>query len=159
MGIRADFYVGRGKSAEWIGSIAWDGYRDGIDKQILNCGSEGAFRHAVSAFLASRDDAIYPKDGWPWPWDDSSTTDCSYWFFDDRTWDVHTDFRGDDWRKNKREVYAPCDTAYIDDEQDGYAAFIEGLEAVTDMPNFSGQYNGGGAGFITITAHTRQRNS
>ena len=26
MGTRADFYVGRGDAAEWIGSIAYDGY-------------------------------------------------------------------------------------------------------------------------------------
>lgn len=25
MGTRADFYVGRGEQAEWLGSIAWDG--------------------------------------------------------------------------------------------------------------------------------------
>lgn len=30
MGTIADFYVGRGPKAEWIGSIAWDGYPDGI---------------------------------------------------------------------------------------------------------------------------------
>lgn len=30
MGTRADFYVGRGTEAEWIGSIALDGYPDGI---------------------------------------------------------------------------------------------------------------------------------
>lgn len=33
MGTRADFYVGRGESAEWLGSIAWDGYPSGIDYQ------------------------------------------------------------------------------------------------------------------------------
>jgi len=26
MGTRADFYVGRGETAEWVGSVAWDGY-------------------------------------------------------------------------------------------------------------------------------------
>jgi hypothetical protein len=54
MGTRADFYVGRGESAEWLGSIAWDGYPDGID----------------------------PEMGWPWPWDDSGTTDYAYAFED-----------------------------------------------------------------------------
>jgi len=87
MGTRADFYVGKGKAAEWIGSIAWDGYRDGIPAQILNSESEEAFRHAVSDFLAERDDRTLPEQGWPWPWEDSSTTDCSYWFFDGRCWD------------------------------------------------------------------------
>jgi hypothetical protein len=30
MGTRADFYVGRGETAEYLGSIAWDGYPDGL---------------------------------------------------------------------------------------------------------------------------------
>jgi hypothetical protein len=29
MGTRADFYVGRGKDAEWLGSVAFDGYPSG----------------------------------------------------------------------------------------------------------------------------------
>lgn len=145
MGTRADFYIGKGKDAEWIGSIAWDGYREGIDKQVLNCCSAEAFRHAVERFLASRDDAIYVKDGWPWPWDTSSITDCSYWFFDDRVWDAHTD-----WRENRRDVFAPCDQPYIDDEQDGYEEYMDSLEVIEGMPDFSGQYNGGSAGFLII---------
>ena len=80
MGTRADFYVGRGESAEWIGCIAWDGYPPGIDEQVLNCTSESAFRRAVSDFLAKRDDATHPDQGWPWPWDDSCTTDFAYAF-------------------------------------------------------------------------------
>ena len=87
MGTRADFYVGCGVDAEWIGSIALDGYRDGIDPQILNCQSEAAFRHAVDAFISDRDDGTKPSDGWPWPWDTSATTDCSYWFFGGFCWD------------------------------------------------------------------------
>jgi hypothetical protein len=30
MGTRADFYIGCGRDSEWIGSIAWDGYPDGL---------------------------------------------------------------------------------------------------------------------------------
>ena len=26
MGSRADFYIGEGTEAEWLGSVAWDGY-------------------------------------------------------------------------------------------------------------------------------------
>ena len=147
MGTRADFYIGKGKDAEWIGSIAWDGYREGIDSQILNCQSEAAFRHAVELFLAKRDDAIYPKDGWPWPWDDSSITDCSYWFFDGKTWDAHRDYRGE-WR-NSPYYYCECDVPCIDDEQDGYGDYISDREIV-EFPDFSGQYNGGDAGFIVF---------
>lgn len=84
MGTRADFYVGRGVDAEWIGSIAWDGYRSGIPDDVLSATTEEAYREAVSAFLAKREDATLPEQGWPWPWDTSHTTDCCYAFDGDR---------------------------------------------------------------------------
>ena len=40
MGTRADFYVGKGKDSEWLGSIAWDWYPDGIPDNILDAESE-----------------------------------------------------------------------------------------------------------------------
>ena len=80
MGTRADFYVGRGAEAEWLGSIAFDGYPKGIDPQVLNCTSPEAFRHAVNALLERCDDGTKPDMGWPWPWDDSHTTDYAYAF-------------------------------------------------------------------------------
>lgn len=80
MGTRADFYVGRGANAEWLGSIAWDGYPDGIDDAVLTAKEEDNFRLAVGAFLASRKDATTPDMGWPWPWEDSRTTDYAYGF-------------------------------------------------------------------------------
>lgn len=97
MGTRADFYVGKNKDAEWIGSIAWDGYRSGIPTDILDARSEDAYRQAVKDFLDRRNDATYPEQGWPWPWKDSRITDCSYWFFDGRCWDEN------------KGVYVPCD--------------------------------------------------
>jgi hypothetical protein len=103
MGTRADFYSGKGKTAEWLGSIAWDGNRDGICQQILNCTSDAAFRHAVASFLASRDDGTTPDQGWPWPWEDSGMSDCHYWFFDGRCWEG----RGE--CKRYGEVYVPAD--------------------------------------------------
>jgi hypothetical protein len=78
MGTRADFYVGRGASAEWIGSMARDGYPDTIDKKVVQCRSEKAFRRAVTNFLNSRDDTRLPEDGWPWTWKDSRMTDFAY---------------------------------------------------------------------------------
>jgi len=100
MGTRADFYVGKGKNAEWLGSVAYDGYRSGMTAGILKAPNEDAFRKAVAIFLKDRDDATLPEQGWPWPWDDSGTTDCSYWFFDGHTWDVSGYPKG---------YYAPCD--------------------------------------------------
>jgi hypothetical protein len=86
MGTRADFYVGRGEQAEWLGSIAWDGYPKGIPNQLLNCTGEAAFRHAVAYFLKDREDRTLPEDGWPWPWEDSRTTDYSYAFDGERVY-------------------------------------------------------------------------
>jgi hypothetical protein len=38
MGTRADFYVGRGPDAEWLGSVAMDGYPSGVfGAPTLNC--------------------------------------------------------------------------------------------------------------------------
>ncbi len=80
MGTRADMYVGRGPEAEWLGSIAWDGYPDGIPDPISEATDEASFRAAVAEFIASRDDGTKPEQGWPWPWEDSGTTDYAYAF-------------------------------------------------------------------------------
>lgn len=86
MGTRADFYVGRGKDAEWLGSIAWDGYPEGIGdgpmsrRPIFTAKREATYRKRVAEFLAGRDDATLPQHGWPWPWEDSSITDFAYAF-------------------------------------------------------------------------------
>lgn len=80
MGTRADFYVGRGEQAEWLGSIAWDGYPDGIEDKILSATDEAVYREHVHGFIASREDGTKPEQGWPWPWEDSRTTDYTYAF-------------------------------------------------------------------------------
>ena len=81
MGTRADFYVGRGKDAEWIGSVGWDGYPSGFDRQgLMDATDEAGFRAAVAAELAGREDATTIDQGWPWPWNDSHTTDYAYAF-------------------------------------------------------------------------------
>jgi hypothetical protein len=80
MGTRADFYVGRGKDAEWLGSIGWDGYPDGMPDGLFDVADEGEWRGRISAFLAEREDGTKPEQGWPWPWDDSGTTDYAYAF-------------------------------------------------------------------------------
>lgn len=80
MGTRADFYIGRGPEAEWLGSIAYDGYPDGIETTILDATTPKKFRAAVAKFLKERDDSTFPDQGWPWPWEDSRTTDYAYAF-------------------------------------------------------------------------------
>lgn len=79
MGTRADFYTGRGETAEWLGSIAWDGYPAGVDQSVFVAAGEVSYRTAVLNFL-NREDGTLPTMGWPWPWDDSNTTDYAYAF-------------------------------------------------------------------------------
>ena len=88
MGTRADFYVGREKDAEWLGSIAWDGYPQGLERHpfLLTATTEAIFRQAVSIALDTRNDATKPEHGGPWPWKDSNTTDYAYAFDDGHVW-------------------------------------------------------------------------
>lgn len=80
MGTRADFYVGKGKGAEWLGSIAYDGYPDGNTAEYLVNGAstEEEYRERVLAMIEALDHGTKPEQGWPWPWDDSSTSDYAY---------------------------------------------------------------------------------
>src|SRR5262245_14489436 len=77
MGTRADFY-GRLDSMQWRGSIAWDGYPEGLPVEVLTATAGSVYDEAVAAMLADRDDATLPSQGWPWPWPDSNTTDYAY---------------------------------------------------------------------------------
>ena len=109
MGTRADFYIGRGESAEWLGSIAWDGYPDGITpkseetemyfgsthhkdaawpigESLFAANTEAEFRSRLAHFFRYRDDVTLPADGWPWPWEDSRTTDYAYAFDGGKVW-------------------------------------------------------------------------
>jgi hypothetical protein len=86
MGTRADFYLGRGPKAEWLGSIAWDGYPGGIPNKVLNSWTDDEFRERVAEFSATRKDWTSPEQGWPWPWENSATTDYAYAFEDDGVW-------------------------------------------------------------------------
>lgn len=84
MGTRADLWVRRGDNKlepqDWIGSIAWDGYPSGLPDDVLKAKTEREFRDRVAAMAAGRDDWTKPEDGWPWPWEDSNTTDYAYVF-------------------------------------------------------------------------------
>ena len=47
--------------------------------------TEQAFRAAVAEIAGERDDWTSPEQGWPWPWDNSRTTDYTYAFVDGET--------------------------------------------------------------------------
>ena len=68
MGTRADFYVGRGAQAEWLGSTAYDGYPDSFE-EIGASATEKKYRERVAEMLAEDESATLPAEGWPWPWE------------------------------------------------------------------------------------------
>lgn len=86
MGTRADFYVGRGPEAEWLGSIAWDGDPSGVDVDVLRSTTDATFRANVDRFFSERDDVTLPARGWPWPWNNSGTTDYAYALDEGAVW-------------------------------------------------------------------------
>lgn len=92
MGTRADFYVGRGKKAKYLGSIAWDGYSfhekflAGKKESIMDSKDEVEFQSNVEKMIKNRDDGTLAKDGFPFPWNDSRTTDYAYCFDKGKVW-------------------------------------------------------------------------
>jgi hypothetical protein len=101
MGTRADFYVGRGKDAEWLGSIAWDGYPSGNPSLIIGATTEKHYRVLVNDLLTTDESATTPEQGWPWPWDDSRTTDYAYAWVEGE--DVLASYFGTKWFKATHE--------------------------------------------------------
>ena len=85
MGTRADFYIGIGPDAQWLGSIAWDGQPSSF-RHILASKNEAMYESRVKRMFAGRDDSTLPHQGWPWPWNDSRTTDYAYAFHDGIVW-------------------------------------------------------------------------
>lgn len=83
MGTRADFWIGSGPEAEWLGSVAFDGYEWAEEEgnAVMAAPTADDFRRRV-AIVLERDDATVPAQGWPWPWSDSTTTDYAYVFED-----------------------------------------------------------------------------
>lgn len=79
MGTRADFFVGIGPNAEWIGSTSYDGDRHGWGRGPLAATSEAEFRAAVEEMLSNPQAlTTRPEEGWPWPWNDFRTSDYAY---------------------------------------------------------------------------------
>lgn len=120
MNERADFYVGRGNDAEWLGSITWNGHpkglafeSEGVDLPILGttevtvssfrslggtktltANTEEHFREGIKELAQSREDFVTPDKGWPWLWPSSALTDYAY-AYDAGT--VYASHRGSDW--------------------------------------------------------------
>lgn len=127
MGTRADFYDGRGQDAEWLGSIAWDGYPEGIEGKILRTTNAKAYREHVQRYVESREDGTLPEMGWPWPWDDSGTTDFAYAFDNGR---VYASCFGSEW----------TDKPMVEDVFDGLT------DGSVSFPDMSGKKHSAPAG-------------
>lgn len=74
----------------WLGSQAYDGYPeksivDLIRKTERSKHPHRRWRKLVREHLAELDHATFPDEGWPWPWEDSRTTDYAY-AFDGHVW-------------------------------------------------------------------------
>lgn len=78
MGTRADFFIGVGPTAEWIGSTSYDRAPYGWGEDPLKAGTEKEFRDAVEVMLATGDLVTRPSEGGPWPWADFRTSDYAY---------------------------------------------------------------------------------
>jgi hypothetical protein len=154
MGTRADFYVGKGRNAKWLGSIGWDGYRDGISGYILKAKTEANYRKAVRVFLSARGDATFPKDGWPWPWNTSATSDCSYWFFEGHCWDAN--YRTD---SLDEQVFVRCDIKPNEDDGEFLPDILAAAETI-DFPDMSARKAvtfGARSGLIVIRAKSPEQ--
>jgi hypothetical protein len=128
MGTRADFYVGRGAKAEWLGSVAYDGYPDDFEV-LLGAKSETDWREAVAHMFEGRDDVTVPAQGWPWPWPDSNTTDFAYSFDEGKTW-IHK--RG--WLEARDFLYPP-NSRWLDE-------WLETPRPKTEFPRLGGTFDG-----------------
>jgi hypothetical protein len=85
MGTRADFFIGIGPTAEWIGSISHDGDPHAQGAGPFAARSEDEFRTAVEKCLSRRDAlTTRPEEGWPWPWEDFRASDYGYAWDPDR---------------------------------------------------------------------------
>lgn len=140
METRADFYVGRGPEADWIGSIAWDGYPEGIDDAILKAKDEATYLSALESF-AKRDDFTKPEEGWPWPWTNSATTDYAYALDDGQ---VYVSCFGSAWRPADKPLPDEDDPeAYEQWEKEDRATFPEHSNAMKEHSAKAGSNKSG----------------
>ena len=122
---KADFYVGCGKSALWLGSIMKDGMPDKIAEDIIFSINEAQYERRVKTMLVKKINSILPGDGWPWLWDDSKMTDFSYFFFNDR---VHASFMGG-------ILFDPISISFGEDLKTAYVGYV-----VPEFPNMRLRY-------------------
>lgn len=141
MGTRADFYIGRGEEAKWIGSVAWDGFPDSVGADLLSATTEEEYLAVFNSTIAKRKDFTDPVQGWPWPWEDSQTTDYSFAF-------------------DQNKVWATCFGYFWFDPSDKDAEDREQSHKETKFPNMKAIQNvatDGRSGLLIMRAPTAQK--
>lgn len=88
MSTRADFYIGRGRKAVWVGSIGHDAFPENMQPYFEGVRTEQAFRQALRKVFDGYGE-ISADRGWPWPWKSSDTTGIAFCFHDRRVWTTH----------------------------------------------------------------------
>lgn len=140
MGTSADFYVGRGANAEWLGSIAWDGYPEGnpSDNYLFQSKNEEEFRKEVEQVI-KENDGIKVEEGWPWPWEDSRKTDYSYAWDENKVWASCFGYAWFDPAEYLEYIKDRDDDDYDYDEEE--EKFGGGEEKVAVFPNMKDKQN------------------
>lgn len=143
MGTRADFYLKNEQGLKWLGSVHWDGYDVAEARQtdkyptpfnVLSASREDEFINSLEEYFKKRDDVRRPEHGWPWPWENSKTTDMSYVFQD-----------------NKCQVYSWGQPVEVCEDEDGGFDYKELDEPQISWPDMSEAANVTDAGFIVIS--------
>lgn len=81
MSIKADFYVGIGPDAEWLGSIFKGGSVWEIPTSIFIQVNQTMFEEMVLELLSSKESVVHDRgDKWDHDWSDSRLTDYTYMF-------------------------------------------------------------------------------
>lgn len=144
MGTRADFYIKKADQTElvWLASIAWDGYPSGIDSpEVLKATTEEEYIKLLTEFLRPREDVTLPENGWPWPWDNSKTTDWAYCFHEGK---VYGNCFGCGW-------IDPIAEDQNTDENEDYEPPVLWQHAYPDMKSIKNVRMDKGSGIILIS--------
>ena len=121
MGTRADFYIGRGENAEWIGSVGHDGHPDHdfgtgreLKKLAKGC-TKREYERAVKKWLGGSESGVFPADGWPWPWKNSLITDYTYAYERGQIYVLIRFTKGEHWvRLSEVQKSEPDDVTFPD---------------------------------------------
>lgn len=92
----ADFYIGRGPSAVWVGSLSHNAGPEIVHwtpagSEVLGAVTAHDYARGLDTLLSLPSDdrrnwAHHPANGWPWCWQDSSLTGWCYAFDAARVW-------------------------------------------------------------------------